>query len=76
MRIPRDKRGLKFYLLLMLLLLSIPRQAFAYLDAGTGSYFIQMLIAVVCGGILALKIWWKKCAAFFRGLFTKENRHE
>ena len=76
MRIPRFKIGLKFYLLLMLLLLTIPRQAFAYLDAGTGSYIIQMLIAVVVGGIFTIKIWWKKCADFFRRLFTKENRHE
>ena len=41
-----------------------------YIDPGTGSYFIQILIGVLAGGLFALKIFWKKIVAFFRG----ENR--
>ncbi|MBN2351734.1 MAG: hypothetical protein JXD23_04120 [Spirochaetales bacterium] len=41
-----------------------------YIDPGTGSYFIQILIGVLAGGLFALKIFWKKIIAFLRG----ENR--
>jgi hypothetical protein len=73
MKIQGRKGLLKTYLLCTLLLLTIPRQAFAYLDAGTGSYIIQMLIAVVVGGLFIIKMWWKKIIALFRGLFNREN---
>ncbi len=33
------------------------RDAFAYLDAGTGSYIIQIIIAVFIGAITAVKIF-------------------
>lgn len=42
----------------------------AYIDPGTGSYFIQILIAFLAGGVFALKLFWKKIVAFFKG----ENR--
>ena len=47
-------------------------QALAYLDAGTGSYIIQMLIAIFLGGIFAVKIFWKKITNFFKNLFSKD----
>ena len=32
-----------------------------------------MFIAIVVGGIFAIKMWWKKITAFFRGLFVRER---
>jgi hypothetical protein len=39
-----------------------------YLDPGTGSILLQLLVGVLMGGLLAVKIYWKKIKAFF----TKE----
>jgi hypothetical protein len=38
----------------------------AYLDPGSGSFILQLLIAAILGGGFALKIYWKKLVAFFK----------
>ncbi len=43
----------------------------AYLDPGSGSYLIQILIAALLGGGFAIKAFWKQISAFFRKLFKK-----
>jgi hypothetical protein len=54
----------------------------AYLDPGTGSYLLQLLIAGLFGLLLSIKIFGKNIKAFFAGLFSKEQpegereRHE
>jgi hypothetical protein len=40
--------------------------SYAYLDPGTGSYLIQVLIGVILGGLYALKIFWTKIKLFFK----------
>jgi hypothetical protein len=42
----------------------------AYLDPGSGSYLLQLLIAAVLGGLLLLRVYWSKVKAFVRRLFT------
>ena len=42
--------------------------AYAYLDPGTGSYLFQLLIAGLLGGGVALKLFWKQVAGFFKRL--------
>lgn len=37
-----------------------------YLDPGSGSFIIQMLLAGLLGIAVAVKIYWKKIVAFFR----------
>lgn len=37
-----------------------------YLDPGSGSFIIQMLLAGALGIGVALRIYWKKIVAFFR----------
>lgn len=37
-----------------------------YLDPGSGSFILQILIASLMGGLLALKIYWRKITAFFK----------
>ncbi len=36
---------------LLLFLLALPNLAFAYIDPGTGAYFIQMILALIGAGI-------------------------
>ena len=39
--------------------------AYAYLDPGTGSILLQGLIAALAGGLMAIKLYWKKLKAKF-----------
>jgi hypothetical protein len=46
--------------------------AYAYLDPGTGSYVIQVVIAVVAGALLTAKMFWTRIKLFFKNLFSKK----
>lgn len=59
-------------LVLAAMLLVLPRPAYAYLDPGTGSYLLQILLAALLGGAAALGIFWKSIAAFFRRITGRE----
>ena len=37
----------------------------AYLDPGTGSIIIQAVVGGVLGGMLVIKLFWKKIVSFF-----------
>lgn len=49
--------------------------AHAYLDPGTGSYIIQLVLAALFGGLFAIKMFWAKIAAFFRKAFSAKNKN-
>jgi len=51
-----------------------PREAYAYLDPGTGSYIFQLAIAVLIGGSFAIKLYWRKIKTFFRESFFKNTK--
>jgi len=55
-------------------LLISPQAAFAYLDPGTGSYILQILIAGILGASFAVKIFWGKIKTFLANLFSKKSR--
>jgi hypothetical protein len=63
-------------LLLAICLLGIPRDAFAYLDPGTGSYIFQLLIAGLLGALFAIKVFWIRIKTFLAGLFSKKNKDD
>ena len=42
--------------------LAVPVQA--YIDPGSGSYFMQLLIAGLLAGLYSLKIYWAKVRGF------------
>jgi hypothetical protein len=58
-------------LLLILLLLVLPSIAHAYLDPGTGSYVVQLLIGGLLGGLFALGVFWRRVVAFFKRLLKR-----
>ncbi len=49
----------------IVLLLLPARDAYAYLDPGTGSFLLQAVIAVVMGALLTLKLYWYRLRSFF-----------
>ena len=59
-------------LLLVLAALASPillRPAFGYLDPGTGSYIVQLLVGGLLGGLFAIGLFWKRVIAFVKRLF-------
>jgi hypothetical protein len=45
--------------------LLLTREAHAYLDPGTGSYILQILIASLVGALFMLKVFWGRIIGFF-----------
>jgi hypothetical protein len=66
-------RGLVAAVLFLLLLL-FPARAEAYVDPGTGSYVLQLLIAGFLGALFALKVFWHKMIGFFKGLLGRGEK--
>lgn len=56
-------------LLLALPLLLVPSVAHAYLDPGTGSYAVQLLIGTLLGGLFAIGLFWRRVVASLKRLF-------
>jgi hypothetical protein len=52
-------------LLLALWFLAFPRPVHAYIDPGTGSYFIQLLVGGLLALLYTLKIYWARIRSFF-----------
>ena len=56
---------------------SIPHLDYnAYLDPGSGSFILQLLIASLVGGAFLLKTYWRRINGFFHNLFTKGKDEE
>jgi hypothetical protein len=47
------------------LFLVLAINCYAYLDPGSGSYIIQMIIAAALGGAYTIKMYWYKIKSFF-----------
>ena len=47
-----------------------------YLDPGSGSMILQIVIAAVLGGAYAVKVYWKKIKRFLRGKNAGEDTEE
>jgi hypothetical protein len=53
----------------LLLLTASTHAAHAYVDPGTGSYVIQIIIAALAGIAFAVKIYWGR----IKGLFSRSS---
>lgn len=60
---------------IVLCLLLAPRKAHAYIDPGTGSFVIQILIATFVGILASIGLCWKKMTLFFGKMFAKRRDH-
>lgn len=64
-------RFLKFLLVVPAFLLLLEQPAQAYVDPGTGSLLLQLLLGGVAGAAVLLKLFWHRILRFF-GLEPKE----
>lgn len=69
------KQSIKLTLVIIFIGLFFPRPAYAYLDPGTGSYIIQLIIGAFLGGGYLIKVYWKEIKAKFQQL-TKRKLHQ
>ena len=51
-----------------------PAVSYAYLDPGTGSYLLQIVIALFAGTIIFVKIYWNKIKIFFTNIHSKHKK--
>jgi hypothetical protein len=49
---------------------------YGYIDPGTGSYVIQIIIAALVGASLGVKIFWRNIKGFFSKLFSKGSKSQ
>ena len=57
-----------FFVLLnvMLIVAGSTNSAWAYLDPGTGSMVLQLLLGGVAGAVVILKLYWRRFVRLFR----------
>ena len=52
-------------------LLFVFHTGLAYLDPGSGSFILQLLIATLLGALFIMKTYWQRIVTFFRNRFSK-----
>ena len=57
----------------LLVCLLLPGSALAYLDPGTGSFIIQMLVGAVLGGLVAIGVFWRRFKGWVGRLFGRKS---
>jgi hypothetical protein len=63
------------FLALILSLVMVPNEAWAYLDPGTGSYMLSMAMAGIFAGLFTIKTYWQRLKYWFKGApKSAENR--
>ena len=60
----------------VLVVATAPTTAYAYLDPGTGSFILQMLVAGFLGAILYVKLAWARTRLFFSCLFSSSSEED
>ncbi len=63
-------------ILLAILLFAAPVQAFAYLDPGTMSMIVNVIIGGLVGIVYAIRVFWHNIKSFFANLFGRKKDHD
>ena len=53
-------------LIMFLILYGFSQSAFAYIDPGTGSIFLQLMLGGIAGAVVVLKLYWHRLIGIFR----------
>ncbi len=63
-------------LLSAVLVLTFAREAYGYIDPGTGSLILQVIIGSLLGAAFAIKIFWRHIMYFAGRLFGRKKRDD
>jgi hypothetical protein len=58
------------------LILATTGYAYAYIDPGTGSFFLQMLLAGLFGSLFFIRTIWGKVKGFVLKILGKSNKDD
>ena len=59
------------FFIIVLSSLFFPQKAYAYLDPGSTSFILQIILAMIAGGIFGVRLFWKNIKSFFKNVFSK-----
>ncbi|MDP3973611.1 MAG: hypothetical protein Q8P92_02135 [Candidatus Daviesbacteria bacterium] len=59
---------------LLSILLIFPNEVNAYLDPGSGSLFLQMILGFILGALISVKVFWKQAVNFIKNLTRKKDK--
>ena len=57
----------------LVIALIFARNSYGYLDPGTGSYILQIVLASALGLLFSVKIFWTRIKDFFRKVFARKS---
>lgn len=60
-------------LFLLLVVVSFPETAFAYIDPGNGSILLQGLLAAIVSALVGIKFYWQKISNAVARLFGRRQ---
>ncbi len=64
------------FMFILMFTLTFAHNAYAYLDPGSGSYMLQILLGTLVAGFFAIKQYWHRLKYFFKERFRKkEDQH-
>ena len=69
--------SMKIALATIAVMLAAATDAYAYIDPGTGSYILQIVLASLLGAAFAIKLYWNRLKSLFaRGLSKRNSKKE
>lgn len=71
-----NKSSAFLFVLLFLSVIGMDSPAYAYLDPGTGSMMIQLILGGVAGAAVVGNLYWQRIKAFFRGKSIDDQSKE
>ena len=60
---------------IILIVFGFENSALAYLDPGTGSMVLQLLLGGIAGAVVILKLYWRRFVGLFRGNAREESEN-
>lgn len=60
-------------ILLFVSVILLPEDVHAYLDPGTGSYVMQVVLASVLGALYSFKLFWARIKSFLKRVFFRDK---
>ena len=67
---------LTIVIMILILYFSFPARAYAYLDPGTGSFIIQLIVGGLLGLAFTIGLFWKRFKVWLTNLFSGESEPE
>ena len=66
-------KKVQFILLILSAIVVLEKDAYAYIDPGSGSIMLQMLVAGLLGAAFTLKTYWRRIVSYFKKDFTEQE---